>query len=96
MNPSVATVTVRVHRRLCALRLLGFTQRPETIVGAQMVMDRWVDDEGFRAELRSDPEAATRGIGADLDAEQLEFLRAVDWTLSDEELEALLNKMAWC
>ena len=65
--------------------------------GAQMIADRWVEDEGFRQQLRQDPETAARGIGADLRAEQLEYMRSIDWTLSDEELEQILNKsFRWC
>jgi hypothetical protein len=60
--------------------------------GMQAVLDRWTEDESFRTQLRSDPEEATRTIGAELDDEQMEFLRSVDWTLSDQELEELLNK----
>ena len=62
--------------------------------GMQAVLDRWTEDESFRTQLRADPEGATRTIGAELDEEQLEFLRSVDWTLSDQELEELLNKGA--
>ena len=61
--------------------------------GAQMIADRWVEDEAFRQQLRQDPETAARGIGADLTVEELEYLRSVDWTLSDEELDQLLNKL---
>jgi hypothetical protein len=60
--------------------------------GARMIADRWVEDESFREQLRRGPESAARSIGADLDAEQMEYLRSVDWTLSDEELEQILNK----
>jgi hypothetical protein len=60
--------------------------------GMQMLLERWTEDESFRKDLRSDPEGAASKIGADLSDEQREFLRSVDWTLSDEELEALLNK----
>jgi hypothetical protein len=62
--------------------------------GMQMLLERWTEDESFRKDLRSDPEGAASNIGADLSEEQREFLRSVDWTLSDQELEALLNK-AW-
>ena len=65
--------------------------------GAQMIADRWVEDESFRQQLRQDPQAAATSIGADLDAEQVEFLRSMDWSQSDDQLEQLLNKpMHWC
>jgi hypothetical protein len=64
--------------------------------GAQMIADRWVEDEAFRQQLRQDPDAAARTVGAELEAEQVEWLRSIDWTLSDEELEQLLTKGVWC
>lgn len=65
--------------------------------GAQMIADRWVEDPSFRTELRDDTEGAVKRIGADLDDEQLEFLRSVDWSQSDDQLEELINKpRAWC
>ena len=65
--------------------------------GAQMVADRWVEDPSFRTELRDDTEGAVKRIGADLDPEQLEYLRSIDWSQSDDQLEELINKpMRWC
>ena len=60
--------------------------------GGQMLLDRWVEDEGFRAQMRSDPIGAAASTGVELSEKDTEFLRSVDWTLSDEELEALLEK----
>jgi hypothetical protein len=60
------------------------------------VLDRWSEDPGFRSELRADPVTAITGIGVELTAEDREFLEAVDWSLSDEELEALLEKKLYC
>jgi hypothetical protein len=62
--------------------------------GARMVADRWVEDESFREHLRRDPETAARSIGADLDADQIEYLRSLDWSQSDEQLEELITKRA--
>ncbi len=50
--------------------------------GAQMVLERWTGDESFRQQMRTDPKAAVQSIGADLNEEQLEFLRSVDWTFA--------------
>ena len=58
----------------------------------QMLLDRWVEDEGFRTQMRSDPIGAAASTGIELSEKDTEFLRSVDWTLSDEELEALLEK----
>jgi hypothetical protein len=63
----------------------------------QMVLDRWVEDEAFRGKLRADPEGAAKQIGADLTDPDREALRGIDWSLPDEELEALLEKgHYWC
>jgi len=64
--------------------------------GAKMIADRWVEDPSFRQDLRDDTEGAAKKIGADLDPEQLEYLRSVDWSQSDEQLEELINKPMWC
>jgi len=64
--------------------------------GAQMIADRWVEDPSFRTDLRDDVEGAAKKIGADLDPEQLEYLRSVDWSQSDDQLEELINKPWHC
>jgi hypothetical protein len=60
--------------------------------GARMVADRWVEDESFREHLRRDPETAARSIGAELDPEQTDYLRSLDWSQSDQQLEELVTK----
>ena len=57
------------------------------------LIDRWMNDPGFRSELRSDPEGAVRRAGADLSQDEWAALRAVDWNLPDEELQARANKI---
>jgi hypothetical protein len=52
------------------------------------LMDKWMNDPGFRASLRNDPEGAIKSTGYALDDEQLKAFRAIDWSLSDEELTA--------
>jgi hypothetical protein len=64
--------------------------------GGQMLLDRWVEDEGFRTQMRSDSLTAARSLGVELSDEDIEFLGSVDWTLSDEELEQLLEKRFFC
>lgn len=54
----------------------------------ERLIDRWMNDMDFRAELRRDPEAAVRASGEELSADEWEALRNVDWSLSDEELLA--------
>ena len=62
----------------------------------QTLLDRWVEDEAFRTKMRSDPIGAASSSGIELSDEDNEFLRSVDWTLSDEELEQLLEKAFMC
>jgi hypothetical protein len=62
----------------------------------QMLLDRWVEDESFRSQMRSDAVSAAGSIGAELSTEDIEFLRSIDWTLSDQELEQLLEKRIMC
>jgi len=61
-----------------------------------MLLDRWVEDESFRTQMRSDAVSAAGSLGTELSAEDIEFLRSIDWTLSDEELEQLLEKVFYC
>ena len=62
----------------------------------QLILDRWTEDEAFRTLMRSDPIGAATSTGIELSDEDTEFLRSVDWTLSDEELEQLLEKAFYC
>ena len=62
----------------------------------QLLLDRWTEDEAFRQQMRSDAPAAVESIGVELTDEDRDFLASVDWTLTDEELEALLEKRLMC
>jgi hypothetical protein len=67
--------------------------------GMQIVLERWTEDEAFRGDLRSNPDSAVSRVGAELDPKEMEYLRGIDWTLSDEELQSLLEKSfygRWC
>lgn len=57
------------------------------------LMDRWMNDVAFRAQLRQDPEGTVRQTGAQLDQDEWAALRNVDWSLPDEELQARASKM---
>lgn len=58
----------------------------------KQLIERWTNDEAFRNEVRKDPEAAVRATGLELTEEEWAGVRAVDWSLSDEELQARVNK----
>jgi hypothetical protein len=55
------------------------------------LIDRWIGDPGFREGMRKDAEATVRMAGVDLDQDEWSALRAVDWTLPDEQLRTRLN-----
>ncbi len=57
------------------------------------LMDQWVGDPNFRAELRKDPTTAVRKTGIQLSKEEMEALKQVDWNCTDEELKTRLSKM---
>jgi predicted ribosomally synthesized peptide with nif11-like leader len=61
--------------------------------GVETLMDRWTNDPAFRTQLRADPEGAARAAGVDLDTEEWAALRGIDWSLSDEELQARSSKV---
>ena len=56
------------------------------------LMDQWMNDESFRAQMRSDPEGTVRGRNIDLSTDEWAALRAVDWNLPDEQLQARVSK----
>ncbi len=63
----------------------------------QQLADRFVNDAQFREEMRRDPEGAAQRSGLQLDDEDREALRSVDWSGSDEELKERVSKaMSWC
>ena len=63
----------------------------------QQLTDRFMNDADFREQMRQDPEGAARGSGYELDEEDRQALRGVDWSGSDEELNERVSKMMrWC
>jgi len=58
----------------------------------ELLMDRWIGDTEFRAAMRRDPEGAVRDAGVSLTTEEQEALKAIDWSLSDDELTARVSK----
>ena len=56
------------------------------------LVDRWINEPAFRAELRQDPEGAVRRSGIQLNDDEMATLRNIDWSLPDEELRSRLNK----
>jgi hypothetical protein len=58
----------------------------------EQLIDQWMNDETFRAELRRDPEGTVRARKLDLNEDEWAALRSVDWSLSDEALQARVTK----
>ncbi|MBI5630154.1 MAG: hypothetical protein HY921_04630 [Elusimicrobia bacterium] len=57
----------------------------------EKLVDRWMNDEKFRAELRSDPQGTVKKAGASLSPEELQALSRIDWSLPDEQLKTRAN-----
>ncbi len=65
----------------------------------QQLAGRFMEDAGFREEMRRDPEAAAENSGFRLDEEDRQALKSMDWGGSDEQLNERLSKAfsaRWC
>jgi hypothetical protein len=52
----------------------------------QLLLDRWMNEPAFAAQLRKDSEGTVRAMNVDLNEDERAALRRVDWNLSDAEL----------
>ncbi len=62
----------------------------------QQLTDRFMNDAEFREEMRQNPEGAAERSGYQLDEEDRQALRSVDWSAPDEMLKERVSKAAWC
>ncbi len=65
----------------------------------QQLADRFMNDAGFREEMKQDPEGAAQREGFALDEEDRQALRSMDWSSSDEALNERVSKafsLRWC
>ena len=65
----------------------------------QQLADRFMNDAVFREQMRQDPEGAAERSGLQLDEEDKQALKSVDWSGSDEELNERVSKAVfrvWC
>ncbi len=65
----------------------------------QQLADRFMNDEGFRVEMKQDPEGAAQREGFALDEEDRQALKSMDWSGSDEALNNRVSKRfaaRWC
>jgi hypothetical protein len=56
------------------------------------LVDRWFNDEAFRVDLRRNPEETIKQSGFELDNDEWEAVKSVDWSLPDEELQERINR----
>lgn len=69
-------------------RFAGMTQ--STI---SALVDRWLNDPQFRQALRSDPKGTVESSGYTLVPDEWAALQAIDWSLSDEQLQTRASKI---
>ena len=64
----------------------------------QQLADRFMNDAEFRDQMREDPEGTARSSGVELDDEDRQALRSMDWSGTDEELKERVSKYKtrWC
>jgi hypothetical protein len=64
----------------------------------QQLADRFMNNADFRERMRQDPEGAAEHSGLQLDEEDRQALKSVDWSGSDEELNDRVSKLYrhWC
>jgi hypothetical protein len=63
----------------------------------QQLADRFMNDANFREQMRQDPEGAAQRSGLQLDEEDKQALKSMDWSGSDEELKERVSKAkSWC
>jgi hypothetical protein len=63
----------------------------------QQLADRFMNDADFRGQMRQDPEGAAERSGLQLDDEDKQALRSIDWSGSDEVLSERISKgIGWC
>lgn len=57
------------------------------------IIDRWVNDPKFRSDIRKDPEGTIQRTGKSLTEEEKQAFKNIDWSLTDEQLRARINKL---
>jgi hypothetical protein len=64
----------------------------------QQLADRFMNDADFREQMQQDPQGAAERSGLPLDEEDKQALRSIDWSASDEQLNARVSKLGtrWC
>ncbi len=64
----------------------------------QQLADKFMNDPEFREQMRQDPEGTAERTGLELDEEDRQALRSIEWNQSDEQLKERVSKAMtrWC
>ena len=62
----------------------------------QQLADRFMNDAEFREQMKQDPEGTAERSGLQLDEEDTQALRSIDWSGTDEELKERVSKRIIC
>ena len=60
--------------------------------GVDQLVEKWLNEPGFREKMKSDPEGTVKSCGISLDANEWATVRNVVMTTSDEALMARVSK----
>ncbi len=60
----------------------------------QQLTDRFMNDADFRQRMKQDPEGTAQAQGFQLDEEDRQALRNIDWSQPDEELKPRVSKVS--
>ena len=60
--------------------------------GVDQLVDKWLNESGFREKMKQDPEGTVKGSGIRLNAEEWATVRNVVMTTSDEALQKRISK----
>lgn len=63
----------------------------------QHLTERFMNDAEVREQMKQDPEGSADSTGLQLDEEDRQALRSIDWSGSDEQLKERVSKrIGWC
>ncbi|MCX6020243.1 MAG: Os1348 family NHLP clan protein [Chloroflexi bacterium] len=62
------------------------------MAGVEQLVDRWLNEPGFKDQLIADPEGTVLAAGLTLDADEWATLRNAVVSLSDGELQTRISK----
>ena len=59
----------------------------------QQLTDKFMNDADFREQMKQDPEGTAESSGLQLDEEDRQALKGIDWGSSDEQLQERVSKL---